>query len=367
LFYVFPIHGNVPMVGETFPNPKADRTQMMVGSSSFNARGGDYVCRAPLNDDILPSCVAVIARNRILAVVPLDESQLFGSKGDHEVSDLVIEAGSLPPEGVDPTHVALVVRVVDAVTKEPLDEALTISYLNRVDGRGSSMLNNLGAQREPQIIQPGSCGIVARCRGYVPAWTAGEFTPRAEPYVVTLELRRAVRAARGIVVDADQRPVANAHVFWFSGDEAPTHVSAIEPVTTDAEGRFEFEAVDAARGRIAVEADGYVPTFVDVAAGNDDTTSSVEMKRGVPVTFTCAPTADGNTPGGNLRIVNDEGALVREDWSAPFTRSATKWPKALTLAPGKYRYHVDFLSRADDEGEFVATDGAQVVVTPRAR
>jgi len=354
---VWPIHGDLPKVGDVSP-------QLIIGSTNFNGKAGEYTCRAPLDEEFIPTCIAVIARDHVLAVEPLDEEPLRAADGVYEVPDLVIESLGEP---LQPMNAALLVKVVDAATQGPLTGTPTITFLQRADNGASGKMINDGVRTEPQLIRPGRCAVMVSCRGYVADWVAGDYAARAEPYVITLALRPAVRSVRGVVVDADQKPVAKALVSWLGEDGAQMRATALDPVTTDAEGRFEFEAVAGTRGRLAVEADTLVPALVDVAAGNGDATTRVELKRGVTVSFTCTPTADGNTPGGNLRIVQDDGTLVREDWSAPFTRSTTRWPKLLTLTPGKYRYRVDFLSRANDEGEFIASEGAAIVVTPRAR
>jgi hypothetical protein len=69
-----------------------------------------------------------------------------------------------------------------------------------------------------------------------------------------------------------------------------------------------------------------------------------------------------------LKITRLDGTIVRDDWDLRCTRFFERpWPKTITLAPGKYRYHVDFATRADDDGEFTVSEGAEIRVTPRAR
>lgn len=353
--HVWPVAGELPDVGT--PKPL-----LMVGSSSFDAKRGEYTCIAPLfDDDLRPTCLVAELGMRVIAVMPLDEALLEPTDDVHEAPDLVVADFVKPPEA---TNAVLDVSVVDAATGQLLEgEPTNISILLRLDGVASSMLANQGSSHRQQVIPPSRASIVASSRGYVSDWIDGDFAARAEPYPLTIALRRAVRAVRGTVLDAEHKPVAGARVCWLREADGGLRGTALEPATTDASGRFEFVAVGARRGRVAVEAEHFVPAFADVEAGDKDVTAQVELERGVAVKFS-ASDPNGNSVRAVLRITRPDGSLVRDDWDLRFTRFNRAWPLTLTLAPGPYRYHVDFAQRADADGEFVATDGAEVVVAP---
>jgi len=354
------------VTGET-PALGSAHTYIAIGSMSFDARRGEYTCTVPLfddDDDLRPTCLVVEFRDRVVATMPLDEALLERTEETHDVPDLVVAA---PTESLEPVMATLDLRVVDASNGQLLDGVVDTTILVRRDVGATSKLGGRGASRRTQRILPSRASIVASGRGYVSDWVDGDFAARAEPYVVTVALQRAVRAVRGVVLDLEHDPVAGARVCWLVESDGAFRGTALERVSTDASGRFEFVAVGAGRGRVAVEADHFVPAFSDVAAGDEDASARVELARGVAVTFTASSDANGNESNGVLRITRADGTVVRDDWDLRCTRFDRPWPKTITLAPGTYRYHVDFVTRADADGEFTAGEGAQILVTPRAR
>jgi RNA polymerase sigma-70 factor (ECF subfamily) len=356
---VWPVAGETPALGST-------HTYVAVGQTSFDARHGEYTCTAALydEDDLRPTCLVVEYRDRVVATMPLDEALLEPTEETHEVPDLVIAA---PPKSIEPVYATLDVHVVDAATGHPIDGSVDCTFLVRLDVGGTSKIAGHGASRKTQRIPPSRASIVASARGYVADWVDGDFAARAEPYAVTITLQRAVRAVRGVVLDSERNPVAGARVCWLGEQSGSFRGTAVEPVATDASGRFEFVAIGASRGRVAVEAEHFVPAFTDVAAGAEDANAPVELARGASVTFTASPDASGDEPNGVLRITRADGTVVRDDWDLRCTRFDRPWPKTITLAPGKYSYHVDFVTRADDDGEFTTSEGAEIRVTPRSR
>jgi RNA polymerase sigma-70 factor (ECF subfamily) len=354
-----------PVAGET-PSLGSAHTYVAVGVTSFDARRGEYTCTAALSDedDFRPTCLVVEYRDRVVATMPLDEALLEPTDETHEVPDLVIDA---PPKNLEPVFATLEVHVVDAATGQPIDGSVSCTILLRFDSGATSKLAGAAGSQRTQRIPPSRASIVASCRGYVADWINGDFAARVEPYSVTVALKRAVRAVRGEVLDPDHKPVAGARVCWLGEKDGSFRGTAVEPVSTDASGRFEFVAVGASRGRVAVEAEHFVPALSDVAAGTEDASAQVELARGVAVTFTASPDANGNEPNGVLQITRADGTIVRDDWDLRCTRFDRPWPKTITLAPGTYRYRVDFVTRADDDGEFTVSVGAEVRVEPQAR
>jgi RNA polymerase sigma-70 factor (ECF subfamily) len=356
--HVWPVFGAIPKVGAPY-------TSAAAGLMSFDAKRGEYTATALLDDELRPTCLVAEAGMWVIAVMPLDEALLEPTDDVHEVPDLVVADLVKPPETAT---AALDVTVVDAAGGQPLEgETTHISILVRLDGGASSLLGNQGSSHRQQVIPPSRASIVASCRGYVADGVDGDFPARAEPYVLKLALQRGVRAVRGVVLDGERHPVAGARVCWLCEAGGVFRGTALEPATTEASGRFEFVAVGSGRGRVAVEAEHLVPAFADVEAGDKDVTADVELASGVTVTFTLAPNPDGRELPGVLRITRSDDSIVRDDWDLRHARFTRKWPRTLTLAPGPYRFHVDFMSRADADGDFTASEAAEVVVAPRVR
>jgi RNA polymerase sigma-70 factor (ECF subfamily) len=356
---VWAVTGETPALGSA-------HTYIAVGWNSFDARRGEYTCTVALSDedDFRPTCLVAEYRDRVVATMSLDEALLEPTEETHEVPDLVIAA---PTKSLEPIYATLDVRVVDAANGQLLEGSTDLTVLARLDAGPTSKVGGTGPSRRSQRILPSRASIVANCRGYVADWVDGDFAARAEPYPVTVALQRAVRAVRGEVLDPERKPVAGARVCWLGEKDGSFRGTAVEPVLTDASGRFEFVAVGASRGRVAVEAEHLVPAFSDVAAGTEDASARIELARGVPVTFTASPDAKGNDLPGVLLIAHLDGTIVRDEWDLRYSRFDRPWPKTITLAPSTYRYHVDFVTRADADGEFTASEGAEVRVTPRAR
>jgi protocatechuate 3,4-dioxygenase beta subunit len=82
------------------------------------------------------------------------------------------------------------------------------------------------------------------------------FLPRPEPLPVRLGIetpeRRPTGALRGRVVSSDGTPISFAHVYLFASAKADSGM-----VTTDVDGRFEFEAIPAGPLLISVTRQGY--------------------------------------------------------------------------------------------------------------
>jgi RNA polymerase sigma factor (sigma-70 family) len=347
------------------PKVEAPYTGGGAGSSSFDGKRGEFTCTALLDDELRPTCLVAEAGMWVIAVMPLDEALLEPTDDVHEVPDLVVADVVKVPEAAT---AALDVSVVDAATGQLLEgEATNISILARLDGGGSSLQGDQGSSHRQQVLQPCRASIVATSRGYVSDWLDGDFPARTEPYVVKIALQRTVRAVRGVVLDGDHRPVSGARVCWLAERDGTIRGTALEPATTDASGRFEFVAVGAGRGRVAVEAEHLVPAFADVEVGDKDVNAQVELASGVTVTFNLAPNPDPSEPPGVIRVTRSDDSIVRDDWDLRYTRFTRKWPRTVTLAPGPYRFHVDFMSRDDADGEFTASEGAEVVVTSHPR
>jgi hypothetical protein len=213
------------------------------------------------------------------------------------------------------------------------------------------------------------CRVVVECPGYMPGAFDLEVQRRAEPYELTIPLERAVRAIRGVVVDGAGRPVQDATAQLFDEVGDGWRRAEVGPATTSKDGRIGFTGIGASRKRIAITATGFAAACVDLPEGAADLEPTVVLSPGATVRFTGPPDDVHSPANGALRVVAADGRVVvhdtindRRDYNGPCS-----WPRPLTLAAGAYDWSIEFDDGTGDAGAFVAAEGTDIVVTPRAR
>ncbi|MCA8950456.1 MAG: carboxypeptidase regulatory-like domain-containing protein [Planctomycetes bacterium] len=152
----------------------------------------------------------------------------------------------------------------------------------------------------------GPCVVEVRCEGFMPFVTEHEFAANAEHNLGEILLERGARV-RGVVVDGEGRPVANARVFV--GNEAD--LDSFEPQgLTAADGTFEIEGVSSRSSVVVAYSVGYSPTELQLSLPGDvlgDAPVEVVLERGAVI----AVNARNAPPAGVVQLLRGGRLLAR--------------------------------------------------------
>ena len=323
-----------------------------------------------------PSTVALVVRDRVVAVAPV--AALPDSGAPHDASCRTLAGPDLRVAAdapARPCEIELRIRVLDVATRTCFaDPHLQVHADYLVGGQQAysyaSAPDPVTLTRTTSVpFTARACRVVVECPGFMPGALDLEVQRRAEPYELTIPLERAVRLIRVVVVDGAGRPVLGATARLFDEDNKRWRRAEVGPATTWKEGRIDFADVGASRKRLAIEAPGFAATCVDLPEGAADLERTVVLTPGVTVRFT-GPPDDAHAPmNAGLRVVAADERVVLLD--AFLDRQwgfwVDSWPRPLTLAPGAYEWSIEFADGTGDAGAFVAAEGTEIVVTPRAR
>ena len=168
------------------------------------------------------------------------------------------------------------------------------------------------------------------CDGYAPFTRVHDFTAEGAHDFGEVLLEPGARL-QGRVVDAEDRPVANANVML--GEEADLEVVEAG-VRTDAEGRFTIQGLCARASRLLVRSPGHAPTAVDVRLPEDvlaPTPLLVRLARGSTIEVVVARDQRGS---GLVQLRRDGRFLA----GAEIDEAGRVW--FANRAAGKYTVHV---------------------------
>jgi RNA polymerase sigma-70 factor (ECF subfamily) len=353
--------GPTPAVGAAATNS--------FGGNSIDSKSGDFSLVVMLEDlgDATPSSIAVVVRGRVVAVAPLAPIDMRPSASLHELGDLVVDLQALP---LHPVVGAIRVHAIDAISSSPVSISRVDIRSARTRGTGASRGENLRGEGIMFAgIDPGPTLVRVRSESHVPAWREIEVVASEEPVDVTLALTPATRIVRGEVLDPAGRPVTDARVWWLEREGASWRRTPLDPAMTNGAGRFESAAVGDEGAAVQIESPSFVPATIEVAAattsGETGELDPITLERGVKVTFRINTTA--SVARSVLRIATMEGECVWQDWSDDPETWVEGTRRTLTLAPGTYHYRCTVDGFAPVEAEFTASEGAEIIVTPRAR
>jgi protocatechuate 3,4-dioxygenase beta subunit len=321
-----------------------------------------------------PSSVALVVRDRVVAAAPIKRPPVGGAPRDATVlagPDLRVEADA----STRPCEIGLKIRVLDVATRacfaDPrLQIAICFLVGEQFTGAGADAPDPAKLTSTTSIpFAARLCRVVVECPGYMPGAFDLEVQRRAEPYEVTVPLERAVRAIRGVVVDGAGRPVQDATARLFDEVGDGWRRAEVGPATTSKDGRIGITGIGASRKRLAIAAPGFAAACVDLPEGAADLEPTVVLAPGATVRFTGPPDDVHSPASGALRVVASDGRVVLLDTirDRQYLGWEYSWPRSLTLAPGAYEWSIEFADGTGDTGAFVAAEGTEIVVTPRAR
>lgn len=183
-------------------------------------------------------------------------------------------------------------------------------------------------------VPPGKYKVQAFANDWAPTWTKGFAVGRVHVHGVDVEMQLGA-ALHGTVVDLDGKPVAGASVRLIDNAYLPTPLagllfgkySVFGTTSTDAEGAFRFERLDAGTFQVEVTARGYPALYrKDLATvlGEDKDAGAVTLLPGGRIEGTVLD--DQNLPerGATVTILAEDGSTfeTRADQKGEFEFAA---------------------------------------------
>jgi RNA polymerase sigma factor (sigma-70 family) len=260
----------------------------------------------PMSVQLAVSGAVVDPSGRPLAGIPVVASQDDGDDSAHSVSDaagwfscvvhstgrfrvvaekslfsrsdpVVAEAGASGVTLVHPRAVEVVVRVVDAASREPIGDAegwLFVGGGERQD-LGLPFSTNARGEASPSAMSAGAYDLFVAARGFAPAsQTFAVASESAEPRVVDVPLCGGRRVS-GVVLDSNGRPRAGARVAVLAECGKIFHSST---VLANAEGVFALDSAPARGGTIGVLDDRGTIRGMQSCADSTDVTIRVSSE-----------------------------------------------------------------------------------------
>lgn len=260
---------------------------------------------------------------------------------------LPLEARRIPPRRAT---TRLVVRVVDAITREPVD--LAAGWVSVVAPRPYGTQFNLDpiSSRDTTtgtaefVASPGRIKIRADIAGY--ASTAKEIVvaPDERRHEITLALDRATAGLRGRALRVDGSPIRMMYVRLYRVlPDGVVETTGLDR-GTNSDGEFEVLGLAAADHVVVVESeDGQERAIGRARAADPPTELELRAESGTRTEIHLkvpAPPAAGNFINQMFRIVDEEGVPLVDMFAGWFSSSGGTDTLAPTLLPGSYRVFV---------------------------
>jgi len=298
------------------------------------------------------TCVAIVARKRLLAFAPLP--------ADERGPDLVLDIDSILP-AIPPARVRI--RVVADDGSIPSGVRVYADVVSR-DGR-MTMSQGAAADLDAEGL--------AQLEERAGEWTlivegAGGFSDRVTLWTrpgdaldCTLRWTAARGKWRGCVVDARDQPIAGArvHLVRRSG-ERWVGISG-EDVLTDRAGGFELPWIDG-EARIVAQHDEFAPSVGALPATHGIDGAPIVLERGVAVTLRAVDRAGGDVGTARLRILASDGLPLIDDLDENGPGFRDLQSRVVRLHPGDYRIETWAVGYAPNDAPLAAIEGASLTL-----
>jgi hypothetical protein len=280
-----------------------------------------------------------------------------------------------PPPKVPPDSALVVVTVVDGTTGAAIDARSAGVFVD-----DAWLLTSNPARRAPRSV-PVPEGAVAffaplervkvraMRKGFVSSCPELVLTKAGERNEVTVTLSPADCGIRGRALNQDGSPIADVEVDVYRATEHGLEGVPAEPAHTNPDGSFHVHGLAAGAYTVVVSHGKDAPAIAHATAASPSPTLELRSPEGHLTSFrVVAPRAPDGRTDRMVRIVDDSGIPVCDEFGAYGQTVHQSENFDATLAPGRYRVFVWFHGCREGSVEFdVPAAGAVEIPVERAR
>lgn len=280
-----------------------------------------------------------------------------------------------PPPKVPPDSALVIVTVVDGTTGAAIDARSAGVFVD-----DAWILTSNPVRRAPRSV-PVPEGAVAffaplervkvraMRQGFVSSCPELVLTKAGERNEVTVTLSPADCGIRGRALNQDGSPIADVEVDVYRATEHGLEGVPAEPAHTNPDGSFHVHGLAAGAYTVVVSHGKDAPAIAHATAASPPPTIELRSPEGQLTSFrVVAPRAPDGRTDRMVRIVDDSGIPVCDEFGAYGQTVHQSENFDATLAPGRYRVFVWFHGCREGSVEFdVPAAGTVEIPVERAR